>query len=83
MYKMVKEKPLRRRPPGRPKDVFIIGDKYGTIINISKSLSIALKQKPVDGSVAAITPGQLGSYFGNDPVVRKFLETYEEGRWSP
>ncbi len=78
---MKNDKPLLRRPPGRPKEIYLIFNGEGSILRITKSIHIAMKRKPVNGSFAAITPGLLGYYFGEDPVVRAFLETYDGGIW--
>jgi hypothetical protein len=63
------------------KEVFLILNEQGTIIRVTKSFYLANKYKPRHGSYREISPAKLAIRFGNDPVVRTFLETYDGGKW--
>jgi hypothetical protein len=80
---MKNDKPLLHRPSGRPKTIYAVMDGSKTIVQIYTTMVLAFKHAPKNGSVMPITPGLLGQYFGNDTVVRAFLETCNAGRWLP
>jgi hypothetical protein len=74
---MKREKPLLRRQPGRPKDVFMVGDMDGTILRIYTTIELAAKHTPANGSVTPITPVTLEKHFGGDVIVIAWLAQYE------
>jgi hypothetical protein len=70
-----------RRPRRNLKRIFLVWNKHIAVVGVFKSISIALQLKPVGGSVVAVTPRWLVRQYVHHPVVRRFLETYDGGRW--
>jgi len=59
---------------GKPKDVFMVRDQDGTILRIVSTINLAMKHKPKHGSIVISTPNALNRYFGDDEIVREFIE---------
>lgn len=61
---------------GRPKNVYVVmDDEERTILRIEKSFHMAMKHMPEKYcSILAITPNALRRNFGDDEIVKEFLE---------
>jgi hypothetical protein len=74
---------IRRRPPGKPKNVYMIRDEAEGIVEVTVApFEFALRRVPPRGSITPASPAVLHEYFAEDPIVAKFLKAYDGGRWS-